>query len=153
MDRRGFLKLAVTAPVVAAVPIALATEEPWRWRHVQQYTMNADELPIRPEFDTQLRLSDLREVTQYYINEDMFGMRHDVCFTVNGRGKRRQYNVTQYIYEGDSIETLNTKREVALQNLQNAFDTYGRIRANLVPLQIPPGVHVPSAEEIIRGVR
>lgn len=153
MDRRQFLKIAAVIPAVAVVPIALATQEPLRWRHVQQYTLNADELPIRPEFDTQLRIGDMRELTQYYINTDRFGLRHDICFTLNGRGKRKQYNLTQYLDAGDTIELLNTKREIALQHMQFVFDLRKRIRANLVPLQVPLGMHVPSAEEIIRGVR
>lgn len=153
MDRRRFLQIAVLAPAVAVVPIAYAAEEPLRWRHVQQYTMNADELPIRAEFDTQLRMSDLRELTQYYIVRDVFFLRHDICYVVNGRGKQSRYHVSHEIVEGESLESLNGKRALSLKIQQDTFDRRKRIRANLVPLQIPLGMHVPSAEEIIRGVR
>jgi hypothetical protein len=153
MDRRQFLKIAALAPAVAAVPVALAKQEPMRWRNVQQYTLNDDPLPIRPEFDTELQMSDMREVTQYDINEDVFHLRHDICFTVNSHGKKRQYNVNQLIFAGEPFESLNEKRTTALQMLQGYFDRFKRIRANLVPLQMPRNMLVPTAEEIIRGVR
>lgn len=153
MDRRKFLQIAAGVPVIAAVPIELATPGPAHWRNVQEHTMNDDPLPTRPEFDTQLRMSDLRELTQFDINQDAFHLRHDICFTVNGHGKQRQYNANQIIFAGEPLESLREKRAMALKVLQGYFDRHKRIRTNLVPLQIPRSMLVPSAEEIIRGVR
>jgi hypothetical protein len=146
MDRRRFLQIAVGVPVIAAVPIGLAAEEPLRWRHVQQYTMNADELPIRPELDTQLRMSDVRECLQYSIVPDREYLRWDIRFLVNGQGKWHQYGA-EAIWLPPYRESIANLREMALGVLQREFDRKKRIRANLLPLAIPRGM--PTVESFL----